>query len=206
MAYGDFTIESLKADFGLQFKEDEELFAGVPSLAPSSLLRETLHENIPLAMAISTEKARSELVISQVLVEIRRHFLRKISLFSGVAFNVDAGRGLQGNCDFLLSGSSEQLTIEEPVVSVTEAKNESFQSGIPQQCVATMLAAQVFNQQRGRPLPCVYGIVTTGHLWKFLRLTGTMVDVDLSEYHIREIDRILGVIAAMFDGYNFRKV
>jgi hypothetical protein len=201
MAYEDFTIEELKADFGLQFEESEDLFATVPPLAPSRLLQETLQENIPLALAISTEKARSELVISQVLVEIRRHFQRKISLFSGVEFSVAPERGLRGLCDFLLSGSPEQLTIEAPVVSVTEAKNESFKAGIPQ-CIATMIAARIFNQQKGRVDSPVFGIVTTGNLWKFLRLTDSIVDIDLVEYHIREIDRILGVIAFMFEPCN----
>ncbi len=54
-----------------------------------------------LAEAINTEKARSELIVAEVLVELREQFDRRISLFSGIDFNVDAGDGLVGVCDFL---------------------------------------------------------------------------------------------------------
>ena len=43
----------------------------------------------------------------------------------------------------------------------------------------------------------VYGVVTTGSAWKFLRLTGTSVMVDTTEYHISQVERIVGILVAM---------
>ena len=140
-------------------------------MAVSDFLTQTLTENIPLAVAISTEKARSELIIAAVLLEARRQVQRRVSLFSGVEFTVDPSQGLNGVYDFLFSLSQEQLTIEAPVVSVVEAKNDSLKSGLGQ-CMAEMVAASLFNKQKRRELPRVYGVVTTGSLWKFLQLQG----------------------------------
>ena len=122
MAYNDFTLEALKRQFDLRTAEGNDLFGQISPVPISNLLRETLQENVPLALDISTEKARSELIIAPVLMEARRQLGCRISLFSGVEFNVDVEQGLRGVCDFLLSLSPEQLAIEAPVITVVEAK------------------------------------------------------------------------------------
>jgi hypothetical protein len=53
-----------------------------------------------LALNINTEKARSELIIAPLLVELRRLLNREISLFSGIDFTVDENQNLNGFCDF----------------------------------------------------------------------------------------------------------
>jgi hypothetical protein len=194
--YGEFSIEDVKASFQLQIAEAEEYFASIPPVQVSDFLTRTLAESIPLAVAISTEKARSELIIVPVLLEVRRQVQRRVSLFSGVEFTVDPSRGLNGVCDFLISLSPEQLTIEVPVVAVVEAKNDNLKSGLGQ-CMAEMVAARLFNQQRGRDLARVYGVVTTGSLWKFLRLEGDVVSLDLREYPISELGRVVGILVSM---------
>jgi hypothetical protein len=155
-----------------------------------------LAENVPLAVAISTEKARSELIIAPVLLEVRRQVQRRVSLFSGVDFTVDPSQGLNGVCDYLLSLSPEQLTIEAPAVAVVEAKNDNLKSGLGQ-CMAEMVALRLFNQQRGRDLPKVFGAVTTGSLWKFLWLDGNVVSLDQREYPISELTRVVGILVSM---------
>jgi heterodisulfide reductase subunit B len=95
-----------------------------------------------------------------------------------------------------LSLSAEQLIIEAPVVVIVEAKNENIKQGISQ-CIAEMVAAQLFNQRRNNAIPTVYGVVTTGSNWKFLQLTGTTVFVDLPEYYIKEVERIVGILVHM---------
>ena len=108
---------------------------------------------------------------------------------------MDFDRGLRGVCDFLFSLSPEQLFVEAPVVAVVEAKNDNIKSGLGQ-CVAEMLAAQTFNERRGNPIPTVFGVVTTGSLWTFLRLTGDLVSIDAAEYHIKEVERIVGILVS----------
>jgi hypothetical protein len=196
MAYTDFTLDMLIEQFGLQIQEDSAFLAEFAPLPISSLLRQELAENVSLARDISTEKARSEFIIAPVLVEVRRQCQRRISIFSGVEFTVDVAQGLRGVCDFLISLSPLQLTIQAPVVSVVEAKNENMKAGIAQ-CTAEMLAAQKFNTLRGRALPAVYGAVTTGILWRFLRLQDTTVAVASTEHTIEQVEQIVGILVGM---------
>jgi hypothetical protein len=196
MAYADFTLDMLIEQFGLQIQAESAFLAGFAPLPVSSLLRQELEENVPLARDISTEKARSEFIIAPVLVEVRRQCQRRISIFSGVEFTVDVAQGLRGVCDFLLSLSPLQLTMQAPVVSLVEAKNENMKAGMAQ-CIAEMLAAQKFNTARGRVLPAVYGAVTTGILWRFLRLQDATVAVDSTEHAIEQVERIVGILVGM---------
>jgi hypothetical protein len=198
MSYSDFKLADLLNQFGLTFKEQSGLFATSPPVAPSDLLQTILAENVDLAVAISTEKARSELIIAPILLEVRRRRDREISLFSGIEFNVDASRGLSGFCDFLLSLSKEQLLVRAPVITVVEAKNENLRSGLAQ-CIAEMVAAQLFNQQHQQPIKRIYGAVTIGTIWQFMRLEGQTVAVDLKEYYIRDLDQILGILLSAID-------
>ena len=62
-----------------------------------------------------------------------------------------------------------------PVVVVIEAKQENIKLGLGQ-CAATMVAAQRFNAQRALDIPTVYGSVTTGTAWRFLKLNWHCAD------------------------------
>ncbi|MEH2294289.1 hypothetical protein [Nostoc sp.] len=193
MAYSDFKLIEIIDSFGLVIHESSGLFANVHEQECSDLLSILLKENVDLAVAISTEKARSEMIISPILLEIRRKFNYEISLFSGVDFTVDSQRGLNGFCDFILSLSSEQLLVRSPVVVLVESKNENLRSGLAQ-CIAEMVAAQIFNERSGNQIKAIYGAVTIGTLWQFLKLDGNVVSIDLSEYYIKDIKKILGIL------------
>jgi hypothetical protein len=197
VAFSDFSIGEVKRRFGLTVDESEDFFGNVAPVAITPLLAETLREGVPLALAIGTEKARSELIIAPVLLEIRRQLTNAISLFSGVEWTVDPAQGLRGVCDFLLSQSPEQFDIEAPVIAVVEAKKEDMALGIGQ-CLAEMVAARIFNQQRKNAISTIYGVVTTGNIWKFLRLLEATAYVDVAEYHIKEVERIVGILRSMF--------
>jgi len=193
MAYNNFTLDILIQQFDLSVVSEADAFAQAKPVTPSVLLRETLTEFLPLALEISTGKARSEFIIAPVLAEAWRQFDGMVSLFSGVDFTVDVEAGLAGVCDYLISLSPQQLTVQAPVLAVVEAKNESIKVGLAQ-CMAEMLAAQRFNQRRGLSLPSVYGVVTTGNLWKFMRLRDTTIIVDETEYHIKHVEQIVGIL------------
>ena len=196
MSYADFTLSEIKSQFRLKLDESRDFFAAIPAIAISPLLQETLAESISLAVAISTEKARSEMIIVPVLLEVRRQLKKQVSLFSGVEFNVDSEQGLKGICDYLFSLSAEQLTVEAPVLAVVEAKNDNIKAGLGQ-CLAEMIGARVFNQQRDKPLATIFGVVTTGSLWKFMKLEGDVVSLDQREYPISEVARIIGILVSM---------
>ena len=194
MAYSDFTLEKVKTSFDLKVTEGVPLFNDVQPSFPSPTLPEMLEETVPLANAIGSEKARSELIIMPVLLEVRRLVgASQVSLFSGVDFNVDPSRGLVGFCDFILSRSPEQFYIQAPVVTVVEAKNENIKGGLGQ-CIAEMVAAATFNELHGSDITTILGVVTTGELWRFLVLDKDSVAIDRQTYFIREIESILGIL------------
>jgi hypothetical protein len=196
MSYGDFSLRHLLARFALSINEQARLFATIPAVAASDYLSATLMENIPLALAIHTEKARSEMIIAPILIELRKLTGHRISLFSGTEFNVDPEHGLTGVCDYLISGSAEQLFIKRPMLMIVEAKNENIKAGLAQ-CIAEMVAAQLFNEREGQPVGRLYGAVTTGTNWKFLILDGNQVSVDLDEYYIDNVGKIMGILLSM---------
>ncbi len=198
MAYSDFTLKKVVQEFALTLFEDKDLFADFAHVEPSKFLIETLNENVPLALSISTEKARSELIIINLFIELRKKYNHKISLFSGIKFDVDASKNLNGFCDFIISSSPEQLFITAPIIAVVEAKNENIISGLGQ-CIAEMIAAQQFNNDEKQPILTIYGIVTTGNAWKFLKLINRDVFIDAKEYHIDNTSKILGILSAMIE-------
>ena len=192
MAYSDFTtIVKVKA-LGLEVIESKFLPVIAP-IAPSDYLQEALRLGLPVILARGSEKARSELLIAPILLEVSRHLSHQVSLFSGEDFTVDASRGLNGNCDFLISRSSQQLEIEQPVIVIVEAKKVDLNSGLGQ-CLAEMFAAQEFNQSK---TAIVYGCVTTGTGWKFLKLEDSIASIDVTEYPIPPVDQVLGILVWM---------
>jgi fido (protein-threonine AMPylation protein) len=193
MAYSDFKLSEVIQKFGLKINEQSGLFANVHEEDYSDLLATILRENVDLAVSINTEKARSEMIISPILLEIRRKLNYEISFFSGVDFNVDSQNGLNGFCDFLISLSKEQLFIRAPIITLVEAKNENLKSGLAQ-CIAEMVAAHLFNEQQGNSIKIIYGAVTIGTIWQFLKLEEKVVSIDLSEYYIRDVKKILGIL------------
>lgn len=194
MAYSDFSLSGVKKQFQLDLVEIPNLFEPITCLEPSNFLTDILQENIPLALASNTEKARSEMIISPILIDLRRQFNRKISLFSGVNFNVESQQGLNGNCDFIISLSEELLIVNAPVITLVEAKKEDLNGGLGQ-CIAEMLAAQLFNEREQNPISTIYGVVTSGTNWKFLKLQGKQVFIDLTEYYLSNLSTILGILA-----------
>lgn len=199
MAYSDFTLVKARNAFGLTLDETRNLFRDVVGVKASDLLQRVLAENLTLATAINSEKARSEFLIAPILSEVRRQLDYRIGLFSGTEFNVDPAQGLSGFCDFILSASSEQYFISVPVLTVIEAKNENIIAGLGQ-CAATMVAAQIFNQRAGSDIKVIYGAVTTGTSWKFLTLEQTTLYIDAIEYYINAVDKIIGILLQPFEG------
>ena len=193
MAYSDFKLSEIIQKFGLTLNEVSGLFGDTLEEECSDLLTTILKDNIDLAVAINTEKARSEMIISPILLEVRRKLNYEISLFSGVDFNVDNQQGLNGFCDFLISLYKEQLFVRAPVITLVESKNENLKSGLAQ-CIAEMLAAQLFNEQKQNQIKIVYGAVTIGTIWQFLKLEDKVVSIDLTEYYIKDVKKILGIL------------
>ncbi len=89
MSYSNFTLKKVKQELKIKVVEDQELFSKIKKIKVSDYLSTTLKYNIPLALAVGTEKARSELIIANILLEVRRLRNDKISFFSCINFDVD---------------------------------------------------------------------------------------------------------------------
>ena len=196
MVYSNFTLDTAQEAFELEEIDAAGIFADFESVVPSELLTAMLARNIPLATAIGTEKAKSEMIVANVLVELREQLEQRISLFSGIDFNVDPEHGLVGVCDFVVSLSPRQFSLRAPVIILVEAKNDNLEIGLGQ-CVAEMVAAQRFNAEKGNNISCIYGATTSGTEWRFLKLEGKQLYIDMSVYQIERCDKILGILASM---------
>jgi hypothetical protein len=197
MSYSQFTtIAKVRDAFGLKIVEAAACLGQFPVVQPAPGLLEYLSETLPIVATSGSEKARSEGIIYPVLLEARRLLDRRVSLFSGEDFTVDESQGLNGVCDFLMTRSTEVLEIEAPAIVIIEAKKTDLKSGFGQ-CIAEMVAAQRFNHAQGRPVETIYGIVSNGLQWQFLKIEGTVVSIDLTVYALPPVDQVLGAIVWM---------
>ena len=196
MPYSQFTLKKLVKDFNLTIEESFVLFPDTTPVPPSDFLVELLEKTVPLALATDTEKSRSEMIIFPVLLEVKEQKGNEIALFSGNDFTVDISVGLNGSPDFLISLDKEQYFISAPIITIVEAKNNNLNSGLGQ-CGAEMLAAKIFNENEGRDVAAIYGCVTSGTAWKFLRLSGDILSIDKLEVSLFPCDRLLGIFLSI---------
>jgi hypothetical protein len=193
MAFGDFKYPDVLRQFGLTWQTADDLFAGVPPADVPAKLADTLAVGNRLAGTINTEKARSEWMVAPLLADFWWRYRGQCALWSGVDFQADPAAKLTGFCDYILGRAPQQPQIVAPVMLIFEAKREDINEGLGQ-CIAGMLGAQRFNQRNNTPSDPVYGCVTTGSLWKFLRLSGTTLTFDLIEYLLTQADKLLGIL------------
>ena len=198
MAYSNFTLETVHKDFQLETVQSIGIFSDIEPVSPRDHFTSDLAKKVSVASSVNTEKARSELIVADVLFELLEHFNQRISFFSGIEFNVDTEAGLTGVCDFLISKSSDQLSLQAPVIILVEAKKEDLTAGLGQ-CIAEMLAAQRFNAEKGNDIPHVYGTTTSGTDWRFLKLEGSKLYIDTAAYQIVQCSKILGILASMVE-------
>jgi len=62
-----------------------------------------------------------------------------------------------------------------------------------------MFASSLFNEKENEPLPKIYGTVTTGNTWRFLEYKDNIAYVDVVEYHIANVNKIVGILTKMAD-------
>ena len=82
------------------------------------------------------------------------------------------------------------------MVVVGEAKRDNLNEGLGQ-CIAEMVAAQMFNQDNQVNITTIYGSVSNGTQWRFLKLEGSTVTIDLMDYSLPPVDPILGFLVWM---------
>jgi hypothetical protein len=197
MSFRDFSFPKVEQDLGLHVR-DADLFPAAPECPVRDSIAEVVREGAQLALANSTEKAKSEFIVAPVLLELRRLAGGKIALFSGVEWEVDPSRGLAGYCDFILTRGGSEHVLRAPFVAIVEAKNDLIRTGLGQ-CIASMYAARISNERTHERSGPVFGVVTTGAAWKFLRMEGDDVLLDRDEHFIDNLPRIMGILKEIAD-------
>ncbi len=198
MAYGDY--KNL-AEFSKKFGIVNKVSLAVDSskmLEPSDWLKDTLRRNRQLP--IKSEKSRSELIVSPILMEMRERNNQFFTIYSGDNLNIDEENGLKGECDFILARDTGTFDVSAPIMQVVEAKKNDIEIGIPQ-CAAQMLGAKIFNEREGNPTEIIYGCVTTGDDWLFMKLENKLLLIDSQKYYLGNLNQLLGVFQTIIDSY-----
>lgn len=195
MNYNKFSFDRIKRRFNLN-EVQKDLFEGITPVEPSEWLKETME--ITADLPIKTEKARTEFILMPILLELRKRTDRMFTIYSGEYFNVEPREGLAGPSDIILSMGAESYSISSPVMSIVQAYKNNLDLGLGK-CVAQMIAADIFNEREDNQITTIYGCVTTGEQWLFLRLEGDTIQIHPHRFFLNELTDIIGMFQSMLD-------
>jgi hypothetical protein len=196
MPYSKFTLDLIEQRFGIQ-NHVEKLFEDIQKVEPSEWLKNSLQ--IAQELPVKSEKAKSETIVFPILVELRNRNDKFFTIHSGDTLNADEKQELEGECDFILAKDSGTFNINLPIFQLLEAKKNDTEIGVPQ-CAAQMIGAKVFNQNKGVKLEKIYGCVTTGKEWLFMKLEDKIY-IDKKTYNLENIEELLGIFQSIIDYY-----
>jgi hypothetical protein len=200
VGYGDFTFDSLLAEFDLRIAQ-APLFVPAPHVEPSPWLADTLRKG--RGIAFYSEKSRSEFIVAPVLLTCQEMCQSKCCLYSGIRLDVEPDKGLKGECDFILAKAPPTPALRAPVLVVVEAKKNDIEEGLAQ-CAAQMVAARLYNERHKEAVSEMFGCVTTGEAWQFLRLREQELVVDADRYYLTDVSAVLGILVAVMRGVPLR--
>ncbi len=196
MSYKNFTLRKIKDAFGLDEKT-QRIFAEIIPITASDILKGSIKRGLKIPM--ESEKVRGEVLIMPILLEIREINKDSFAIHSGENLDIDSAQGLNGECDFILN-KANTLEIEAPIFTIVEAKQQITRKHIGQ-CVAQMIGAERFNEGRGKKTAAIFGSVSNGEEWLFLKLEKNTIYIHNEKFYIRYLEEILGVLQQIIDFY-----
>lgn len=196
-SYSNYSLEGIELQFAIK-NQRERLFNNIIPLPITEWLENSL--KIAEELPIRSEKARSELIVVPILIELRNQNDKFFTIYSGDSLNVDEKKGLRGECDFIIAKDTGSFNINVPILQVVEAKKLDIDAGIPQ-CAAQMIGASIFNKKKGVELEKIYGCVTTGDDWQFLKFEESTIFIDTRKYYLGNIEELLGVMQYIINYY-----
>jgi hypothetical protein len=196
-SYSDYSLNDLRTICGIDNRK-QNLSLLNDKKEPSTLLLQILEQN--KVLPINSEKARSELLITPVLVEWLSQNPHQLQYFSGNTFDVEPTKALKGRCDFLFT-KHFSMDIVAPVVAMFEAKDDNVDNWYGQ-CGAEMYSARLFNERNNEPYKTIYGAVTDGFEWVFLKLEDEVLLIDTERYYLRTLSELLGALQTIMDFYS----
>ncbi|TAE32609.1 MAG: hypothetical protein EAZ91_04685 [Cytophagales bacterium] len=197
MAYSDFTLLELKEKFGLN-DIVAELFPELPEVEPGPLLTAQLER--AMKVPLRNEKAKSELIVSPILLELVHRNNDFFTFYSGENLPADRSKGLVGECDFFISRYTGSFAMNMPVLAIIEAKRDNLESGVDQ-CAAQLYGASLVNENLGHPVPIYYGCVTNAREWLFMKLEHHQYTIDTRRYTLDRLPQLLGIFEHILNFY-----
>lgn len=197
MPYSKFTLDIIEKKFGIK-NQVVHLFDTIEEIKISEWLEKSLE--IAQELPIKSEKAKSESIIFPILVELRNINHKFFTIHSGDTLIADEKQELEGECDFILAKDTNTFNINFPIFQILEAKKNDTDTGVGQ-CAAQMLGAKIFNQNKGIKLKIIYGCVTTGKDWLFMKLENNTIFIDKKIYSLEKINLLLGVFQNIMNYY-----
>lgn len=149
---------------------------------------------------LASEKAKSEFIIAPLLVELYRRNNGFFTLYSGEELLVEGHTELTSICDFILSADTESYAMNLPVMIIRQAPEHDMSLGV-YQCAGQMVGAKIFNERNGDDVKVIYGCVTNGDNWRFMRLKDNTIVADSTTYYLSQLPTILGVFQEIIDYY-----
>ena len=183
-SFSQVSIKDLETMFGVNIVKGSFVPSNSSVLVPSWLQHIIDTRRASLA-TMRSEKSISEALIAPILMAVEDNHKDKITLFSGEPLVTDE---LSGICDFIITKDTTAFDPKGGYFILVESKKQDLFSGIPQ-CVAEMYAAQILNGNDDT----VYGCVSIGIEWLFIKLEGKIATIDSTIFTIIEVDKILGV-------------
>ncbi|PSB24039.1 hypothetical protein C7B82_28690 [Stenomitos frigidus ULC18] len=181
-------LELVLREFGLQVIEQRSPLV-VPRTVSCQLLCDRLEGMTALIHAHTNEKTRAALLVAPILLHLA--VLYQLHLACGTAFYGCSAQGLSGTVDHVVRrATSPRSPLASNITAIVETK--SSDRGFSH-CLVQMVVAQQCNQHPGM----IYGVVTTGLVWRFLKLEGTMVTLDLTDYPLLPIKLLLSLLGPM---------
>ena len=197
MAYSDFTLEKFCNKFNFELKNCE-LFKEY-NFESSLIFKTILQESQKISL--SSEKARSEAIIFPILQEVSRHNNYEIGIYSGSNLNANPSKELNGECDFILSTKNQKYLVQSPIFGLVEAKKDDINDNSIGQCAAQMYGARILNERDNNGIYTIFGAVTTGEIWQFMKLEDQTLWIDEKRYYIDRVEQILGILQNIVDKY-----
>jgi hypothetical protein len=185
----------VESSFGL-LSRPGDLFPELLPVPVADWLRDYLNRGHEVAALVS-DKARSEFLVVPILMAARELTTSELAIYSGQRLDVDPGRGLLGECDYIVALTSPVPRLRAPLITVLEAKKGDLESSLGQ-CAAQMVGARLFNERAGEGHFHVYGCVTSGEVWQFLRLEQTELIIDRTRFFLDNVGGILAALQRIF--------
>ena len=194
MPYSQFeSIEEVAGRFDIEVVDKgiiDMLDIEIPDY-PFSEITKRLNDS----MSFINEVTICEDIIKPILTLVSIRY-KSLYIWSHVAYNVDEGKDLVGEPDYLIATRKKHGGMGIPPLCVMEAKKENWEKGWAQ-TLAEMYAASTQGAK------VCYGVVTTGDVWMFGKLENSIFTKDPVKISAtRELQVVFNVLNWVFDKAN----